>query len=63
MNISRYNKFIGALVGGLIGIGLNALGVTETVDVPVQYIPLVDSLVTAITAGLGALLAPKNAPT
>jgi hypothetical protein len=60
--MSKYNKLIGALIGGVVGILLNWLGLSETIDVPLAYQPLVDSLVTLITAAIGTYFAPKNAP-
>lgn len=60
--MSKYNKAIGTIVGVLIGIALNWIGLSETVDVPVQFQPVVDQVVVLITGVLGTVLAPKNAP-
>lgn len=58
--VERYNKAIGAIVGGLVGIALAAFGVTETAVVPDDWQPVVATIVTAITALLGTYIAPKN---
>lgn len=59
--MSKYNKGIGAIVGGIIGIGLAAIGITETSAIPPDMEPVVASIVATITGALGAYFAPKNA--
>lgn len=57
--MGRYSKLFGAVLGGIVGIGLVALGVSET-DLP-QYQALIDTIVATATSALGTYLAPKNA--
>lgn len=56
--MSNYNKLIGTVIGSVVGMGLVALGATET-SMP-QYQPFIDLVVAAVTASLGTYLAPKN---
>jgi small basic protein len=61
MSIATYNKAVGAAVGGLVGAVLVSFGLSDTAGVPEQYQPIVDILVQAIMAAIGAWRAPKNA--
>lgn len=59
--MTKYNKAIGTVVGGIIGIVLIAFGISDTGTVPVEFQPMVDSVVLLISGALGTIFAPKNA--
>lgn len=60
--MSKYNKGIGAIVGGIIGIVMAAMGWTDAVGAVLpMFQPVQDALVTMIGGAIGAYIAPKNA--
>jgi hypothetical protein len=59
--MSKYSKFVGAIVGGVIGLVLMWMGMADAAGVPAAYQPFVDALTTMITSALGTYVAPKNA--
>jgi hypothetical protein len=61
MTMTKYNKAIGTVVGGIVGIALIAFGISDTGVVPVEYQPMLDSVVLLISGVLGTVLSPKNA--
>lgn len=61
MNVKKYNKAIGAIVGGVVGIALAALGVTDSAAVPETYAPVVELGTMLVTTLVGVVLSPKNA--
>lgn len=58
--MSRYSKFFGSIVGGVVGIGLIALGVDESL-IPAAAGPITDAITVLLGGALGTLLSPKNA--
>lgn len=60
MNVKRYNKGIGAIVGGVVGVVLVILGVTEDSAITEDWAPIVAAVTAAITALVGTVLSPKN---
>lgn len=56
----KYTKAIAAIVGGIVGIVLVMLGITETAEVPADWEPLVAMIVTVITGAIGVAVSPKN---
>lgn len=60
--MAKYSKLVGMFVGAIVGLILNWVGLSESIDVPVQYQPIVDQLVVLILGALGTYFAPKNAP-
>ena len=59
--MTKYNKAIGTVVGGIVGIVLIAFGISDTGVVPPEYQPMLDSVVLLISGVLGTVLSPKNA--
>ncbi len=55
--MGKYSKLIGSIIGGVIGIGFLALGVSED-----QLPPLVDTVLPAVLAWFGTYIAPANTP-
>lgn len=60
MNVKRYNKGIGAIVGGVVGVVLVALGVTDDSGITSDWAPIVAAIATAVTTLVGTVLSPKN---
>lgn len=60
--MANYSKFIGAIVGGVIGMILAYIGLADAAGIPAAYQPFVDALTTMITGALGTFLAPANKP-
>lgn len=58
--MERYSKFIGAIVGGVVGAGLVAIGVAEAA-IPDVAGPITDALLVMIMSSLGTFFSPKNA--
>lgn len=59
--MGKYSKAIGAVIGGVVGVGLVAFGLSDGSSVvPATYQPAVDSLVTVLVSAIGTYLAPKN---
>ena len=58
--MAKYTKAIAAIVGGIVGIVLVMLGITETAEVPADWEPLVAMIVTVITGAIGVAVSPKN---
>lgn len=60
--MSAYSKFIGTIVGGIIGMILAAVGLADAAGIPAAYQPLVDAITMLITSALGTYIAPANTP-
>lgn len=59
--MTKYNKGIGAIVGGVIGLIMAAMGWTDVVgSILPAFQPVQDALVMMVTGALGTILAPKN---
>lgn len=58
--MKRYNKAIGSIIGGVIGIGLIYFDLSPDGSVPPAYAPLVNMLQTALFSAIGTWLAPAN---
>lgn len=58
--MSNYSKFIGSIVGGVIGIGLVWIGMADSAGIPAAYQPFVDALTMMITSAIGTYIAPAN---
>lgn len=59
--MSKYSKFVGAIVGGVIGLIMAAVGLADAAGVPAAYQPMVDAVTTMVTSALGTYIAPPNA--
>ena len=59
--MAKYNKFLGAIVGSVIGMGLVAIGLGDASGVSPEFQPFVDALTLMVTSALGTYIAPKNA--
>lgn len=60
--MSNYSKFIGSIVGSVIGMILVALGLADAAGIPAAYQPFVDAITMLVTTGLSTYLAPANKP-
>lgn len=60
--MSNYSKFVGSIVGSVIGIALVAVGLADSAGVPAAYQPLVDALTMVIMGAIGTYIAPANKP-
>lgn len=58
--MGKYSKAWGTIVGGLVGLGLTAIGIDEAI-MPTVAGPLTDAFITILFGAIGTYVAPKNA--